>query len=361
VPLVSVIVPAFDAEGTVAEAVTSALGQSHGELEVLVVDDGSRDRTADVVSSIGDSRVRLLRCANSGQATARNRGVERARGDFLSFLDADDLWTPDKLEAQLARLDERPEAGAAYSWTDCIDERGGGVRPGSHLSLEGEVLAALLQVNFVESGSNLLVRRGVADRVGPFAPELVPCEDWDWSLRLAAVTGFAVVPRAQVLYRLSRASQSADVDRLERAAVLTLQRALESHPRLAAVHSQAFANLYRYLLFKLLEHPPRGGRSPGAPGRALELLRELARHDPRTWRRATTRRALLRACAFACLPPARLERLQAAPRGLSAWLGRRLSVEGLRGQIRIRRTDIDPAPPAAPVSSHRPGQAVPRQ
>lgn len=113
-PLVSCIVPVFNGERFLAEAIGSILGQTYRNLEVIVVDDGSTDDTASIVAGFGDS-VRYIRQANAGPATARNRGIRDAHGDFIAFLDADDLWHEDKLEQQLARFRVRPEL--AYSVT----------------------------------------------------------------------------------------------------------------------------------------------------------------------------------------------------------------------------------------------------
>jgi glycosyltransferase involved in cell wall biosynthesis len=106
--LVSCIVPVFNGERFLAEAIESILGQSYRTLEVIVVDDGSTDDTASIVAGFGDA-VTYVHQENAGPAAARNRGIREAHGEFVAFLDSDDLWHADKLERQLARFRERPE------------------------------------------------------------------------------------------------------------------------------------------------------------------------------------------------------------------------------------------------------------
>ncbi|MEO8577409.1 MAG: glycosyltransferase family A protein, partial [Gemmatimonadales bacterium] len=114
--LVSIIVPAFNASAHIAASVASALAQSHDNLEVIVVDDGSTDRTAEVVNGIGDRRVRLLRQENKGQSAALNRGAADATGSYIKFLDADDLLNPSHIESQIAALGGSADKLASCRW-----------------------------------------------------------------------------------------------------------------------------------------------------------------------------------------------------------------------------------------------------
>ena len=120
--LISVIIPAYNAELTIEETIAAVREQTVTNFELIIIDDGSTDRTVETVNKIEDSRIRLLSYQNEGLPTARNRGIENASGEYIAFLDADDLWTKDKLEKQLAMLETNPEAGVAYSQTCYIDE-----------------------------------------------------------------------------------------------------------------------------------------------------------------------------------------------------------------------------------------------
>src|SRR5919199_5480676 len=108
-PLISVVIPAYNSEKTIQETIKSVLKQSFKNLELIVIDDGSKDSTFDIVSSFSDSRLRVFSYLNAGVSASRNRGLAKAAGEFISFLDADDLWTPDKLEAQLKALEANPQ------------------------------------------------------------------------------------------------------------------------------------------------------------------------------------------------------------------------------------------------------------
>ena len=113
-PTVSAIIPVHNGELYVADSVRSVLGQSHAVAECIVVDDGSTDNTRDVLASFGSSIV-VVHQEHRGVSAARNAGIREARGDYLAFLDADDVWFPDKIAVQLGALQSAPHAGAAYS------------------------------------------------------------------------------------------------------------------------------------------------------------------------------------------------------------------------------------------------------
>ena len=113
--LVSVVVPTYNRESTIVRSINSILEQTYQNLECIIVDDGSSDHTKDVVSQIEDSRVRYIKLnQNRGPSVARNVGIRESRGDYIAFNDSDDLWLPDKLEIQMAKLEAEAEAGMIY-------------------------------------------------------------------------------------------------------------------------------------------------------------------------------------------------------------------------------------------------------
>ena len=116
---ISVVIPAYNAAKTISETIDSVRRQTFTDFELIVINDGSSDHTAELVNAVADDRLQLFSYENGGLPVARNRGIDRASGEFIAFLDADDLWTPDKLELQLEALQKHPEAGVAYSWTRC--------------------------------------------------------------------------------------------------------------------------------------------------------------------------------------------------------------------------------------------------
>lgn len=184
-PTISVVIPAYNAEKTILDTIKSVQQQSFSDFEIIVINDGSSDRTLDLINAVDDSRIKVFSYENGGLSVARNRGITHAQGEFIAFLDADDLWTIDKLELQLKALQESPEAGVVYSWTLVIDESGQRLHPGVSVSFAGNVLRHLLIGNFIASGSNVMLCRKVVEQIGEFNPELRSCEDWDYWLRIA--------------------------------------------------------------------------------------------------------------------------------------------------------------------------------
>lgn len=256
-PLISVVVPVFNGAKTIQETIESVQKQTLSDLEIIVVDDGSQDETLAILGAIADPRLKVIPGVHAGANAARNRGLYASCGEYVSFLDADDLWTPNKLEAQLQALRSHPEASLAYSWTDRIDEQGNYLRRGGHLSVNGNALAELLITNFVENGSNPLILRQAAIEVGGFDENLTACQDWDMWLRLAARYEFAAVSEVQIFYRLSTNSISANVFALEACCRQVIDRAFAQAPRsLQYLKKYSLGNVYKYLTFKAFECQP---------------------------------------------------------------------------------------------------------
>lgn len=245
---ISIIVPAYNAERTILETIKSVQQQTFSDFELIVINDGSTDRTLELVNAITDSRLKVFSYSNGGLPTARNRGITHATGEFIAFLDADDLWTPDKLELQLTTLKQHPEAGVAYSWNYFMDEQGKSFHASEPIFFEGNIYAPLLLNNFLANGSNPLIRRRAIDSVGEFDATLASCEDWDFYLRLAARWSFVVVPKPQILYRLSSSSMSSKIEIMEKSKLTVLERAFQSAPmEFQALKNQSIANTYQFL------------------------------------------------------------------------------------------------------------------
>lgn len=256
-PRVSVVIPAYNSENTIQATIKSVLKQTLSDFEIIVIDDGSQDLTVEVASQISDSRIKLFSYDNAGVATARNRGIEKAAGEYIAFLDADDLWTANKLESQLQALQNNPDASVAYSWTDYIDESNNFLHSGSHITESGDVYARLLVSNFLENGSNPLIRQEAIATVGNFDPSLPPAEDWDFYLRLATRYHFVAVPSPQVLYRVRTSSASGNVLKQEQQCLKAIEKAFNQAPEnLQYLKVKSIAHLYEYLLFRILEGSP---------------------------------------------------------------------------------------------------------
>ena len=268
-PRVSVIIPACDAAGTIARTIESVRRQTFDDFEILVVDDGSTDDTVARVRAIGDPRIKLCSYANGGLATARNRGIAEARGEFLAFLDADDLWGRGKLASHVAALTRRTEAGAAYSWSCTIDEEDRVLGRHQTALFEGDVHAELLRVFFIGNASNAILRREVVDSVGPYDAGLDRGEDWEFLVRVASRWPFVVVPEYQVFYRQRAGSISSNVDRMRDGLLIACEKMFGDVPaRLQSLKPDSLAHINLYIARCYLTRTA----DPGAVDRAASSL-----------------------------------------------------------------------------------------
>lgn len=301
-PLISVVIPVYNGEKTIRQTIESVINQTFSNFELIVIDDGSQDSTLDIVRSISDSRLKVFSFPNAGLAASRNRGIQLASGDYISFIDADDLWTGDKLEAQLKALLDNPQAAVAFSWTDCIDESGQFSRRGNYSTVSGNVYAQLLLTDFIENGSNLLIRSEAFKKVSYFNESLPAAEDWEMWLRLAANYEFVVVPSPQVLYRLSTTSMSANVVRQEAACLQVIDQAFAQAPdSVQHLKKPSLANLYKYLTYKVLAGVP----DPQAGKIAVRFWWQVLHHQPELWQKRVTWKIFLKS-GLVTLLPARL-------------------------------------------------------
>jgi glycosyltransferase involved in cell wall biosynthesis len=222
-PRISVITPAYNAAGTLAEAVDSVVAQTLVDWEMIVVDDGSTDATAEVAARFSDGRIRVMRQERKGVSAARNTGVAQSRGGVLAFLDADDRFAPTKLAVQASLLERRPEVGAVYCAHRRVDARG---LPWTMQAPPSEVGFAELYASFPFNPSAQMVRREWHERIGGFQTGLELHEDRDYWLRqCAAGCRFVRAPGVLLDYRLGPPQPTADpagkvtqaLDALERA------------------------------------------------------------------------------------------------------------------------------------------------
>jgi len=276
-PSISVIIPAYNAEKTIKETIQSVLNQTWQDFELLIINDGSQDATLEVIKSIQDPRIKIFSYPNAGSSASRNRGIAIAKGEYISFIDADDLWTADKLEAQYKALQENSQAAVAYSWTDHIDESGQFLRSGPQQSFTGDVYARLLLEDFIGNGSNPLIRAQAFAEVGDFDESLAHSEDWDLWLRLAARYHFVAVPSPQILYRMRVSSKSFNIKEMEESSLQVIERAVTATPETIGHLKQAsLGNRYKFLTWKALDGTPEQRRALTA----LRLLWHTIRNDP---------------------------------------------------------------------------------
>ncbi|MBD1918188.1 MULTISPECIES: glycosyltransferase family A protein [Cyanophyceae] len=239
-PLVSVIIPAYNAEKFIAKTLESVLAQTYHNIEVIVVDDGSEDRTAQIVQSYMErtSQLKLLSQKNLGVAAARNLGIHQAKGKFIAPLDADDIWYEQNIERQVhAILSAEKNVGLVYSWSIDIDEFGQQLGCVRASRIAGRVYTTLLLHDFIANASSVLIRKDCLDQVGGYDPTLKQQngqggEDWDIYLRIAEHYEFRVIPEVLVGYRQLANSMSADSYQMARSRFLIWQKIRQQYPRI---------------------------------------------------------------------------------------------------------------------------------
>lgn len=301
-PTISVIIPVYNGEKTIKETIESVLNQNFNDFELIIINDGSNDATLEIVQTIKDHRIKVFSYQNSGLSASRNRGLTKAEGDFVSFIDADDLWTPNKLELQLKALQDNPQAAVAYSWSDWIDQSGQFLRAGGHITVNGNAYEKLLIRDFIESGSNPLIRKQALDEVGYFDQSVTPPEDWDMWLRLAAKYEFITVEESQILYRISPNSASFNIEKMEEGSLKVIQRVFAQSPELAHLKRATLASRYNYLTFKAL-----GGHLNRKNGlTAARLLLQAVKYDLSLLGRTKIMMIVLAKIAAAILLPPQL-------------------------------------------------------
>lgn len=230
-PKVSIIIPAYNAMAYLPETLQSALDQTFTDFEVLIINDGSSDQILEWADQIQDPRVRLITQENQGLSGARNTGIWRSQGEYLAFLDADDIWEATKLEKQVACLDRNPSVGLVSSWVKCVDEKGKWIEsPQTPKSQGDELKRDLFISNIVLCGSTPLVRCCCFEKVGFFDRTLRSIEDWDMWLRLAPHYQFYVIQEPLVQYRKHPGSMSKNIRVMVESANQVMVRAFQSAP-----------------------------------------------------------------------------------------------------------------------------------
>ncbi|MBH8563842.1 glycosyltransferase [Nostoc sp. CENA67] len=299
-PIISVIIPVFNGEKTIKLAISSVLQQTLADFELIIINANSTDSTLDMIEQIQDERIRVFSYPKANVAVNRNRGVQHSSCEFITFLDADDIWTPNKLEAQYTALVKHPEAAVAYSWTNCIDENGKFLRPCSYVQWVGDVYHKLLLDDFIGSGSNVMIRKSAFTAVGGFNESLTNAQDTDLWLRLAANYHFIVIPEPQILYRISANSMSSDILGLEKSNLQVIKQAFahQKAESLQYLKKYSIANLYKYLSYKVLDVTPGKQKTL----QAVRILATAIKSDPSLVLKPVIFKAFLKLTVMTVLP-----------------------------------------------------------
>jgi glycosyltransferase involved in cell wall biosynthesis len=225
-PRVSVVMPVYNVETYVAEAVQSVLNQTFEDFELLIVDDGGSDRSFAICEAFADPRISIIQQRNRGLAGARNTGIAQARGDYVALLDSDDRWDPNKLALHLIHLDANPNVGVSYCSSRFIDQRGNPLRQMQSPKLSGVTVEDILCRNPVGNGSAAVIRKSVLDaaafthpsdclRLCYFDEAFRQSEDIELWIRLALTLDckFEGIAPALTEYRIVAAGLSANIIR----------------------------------------------------------------------------------------------------------------------------------------------------
>ena len=291
-PAVTAVIPAYNMEAFLARALESAVDQTYPDLEVIVVDDGSTDRTRAIAERFADrdSRVRVVSVANGGVAAARNLGTRMASTPYVAYLDADDLWHCEKIARQVAAMAVHGHEGewvGCYTLSRYIDAADRVLANGASADARGDFFDRHLYRNHLGNGSCLLVRRDAALAVGGFDPDharrgLGGLEDYELQLKLLRRHKLEVVREFLVGYRVYHGQMSDDPVRMARARVMTIESVLRdhdlephkrvrvlSHGRIMAAYREMRAGAWGAAAAEL------AGSFMRAPGTTMGLIAEL--------------------------------------------------------------------------------------
>ena len=276
-PLVSVVIPAFNAERFLAATLSSVQKQTYDNLEILVVDDGSIDATARIAEQYAraDPRIRIMAQSNGGVASARNLGLRGARGEYVAFLDADDIWHPTKIERQLeVLLGGQTTVYALHRGIDAQDR----VLVSGIFTETGGALPTHFATWPVGNGSSVMTRRDIALAVGGYDTtyrdlDAGGAEDLDFELKLAAHFPISVVPEYLVGYRQYEGNMSSDPDRMMRAATAVVEKHIRLNPDLSKKCANWARGVCDHYCFAIRLHQRRFTD-------ALQIMGRMTLNDP---------------------------------------------------------------------------------
>jgi len=301
-PEVSIVLPTFNRLQFLRTAVDSVFAQTFPDWELIVADDGSQGETAAYLAELADlPRIKVLRLTHTGNVPAvRNAACREARGEYIAFLDSDDVWLPEKLALQLASLRARPERGWSHTGFAAIEETGerlAGAHVRSWPATQGRALERVICMDIVIAISSVIVTRRLLEQLGGFDDALLVCEDYDLWLRLAASSELDGVDQTLLYKRARRAPEYYD-------SCMVLEHLGRSLEKLLAANSdrgvRSLARRERSRLAAAL------ALSQAAGGRRRAAVRTLMRSPPYSLRYRVWWRAVIGAGVHAVAPPSTL-------------------------------------------------------
>jgi len=251
---VSVVIPVYGVQQYIAATVQSVLDQTYQNLEVILVDDGSPDRSVEICKTFTDPRIRIIRQKNQGVSAARNTGIHNATGDYIAFLDGDDLWVPEKIAKHVEHLERSPEVGISFSYSAFINGEGEPLGIYQTAKTQDITPGYVLCRNPIGNGSTPVIRRevlaairheevGADGQVHPvyFDRTIHNMEDVECWLRMAALTHWKLegIPEALTLYRIHANGHSAKIDKQVAALERVIEKVRGYAPEVIATHGNA--------------------------------------------------------------------------------------------------------------------------
>ncbi|PZO21745.1 MAG: glucosyl transferase [Leptolyngbya foveolarum] len=224
---VSIIIPLYNVEKFVRFALESAIAQTYSNIEILIVDDGSSDRSVDICQQFDDSRIRIIQQQNRGLSGARNTGIRHAKGDYVAFLDADDLWVPEKVEKHVRHLEAATDVGASFSYSKFIDERGNPLGLLQFAKTTDITPLDILCRSPIGNGSAAIFRKQMFDDIAfevkregaiaydYFDEQFRESQDVECWMRVAIQTDWKIegIPELLTLYRINSQGISANIEK----------------------------------------------------------------------------------------------------------------------------------------------------
>ncbi|CAN1211618.1 Glycosyl transferase family 2 [Tumidithrix helvetica PCC 7403] len=289
-PKISIIIPAYNAASTIAVSIQSVENQTFHDWELFLINDGSTDNTLECLQPFAekDSRIQIISRKNQGVSATRNLGIHQAKGEFIAFLDADDVWLPDKLAAHLQHMQANLDLAVSFSRVAFMNQDGKLTGQISTSQLFDLKLANLLYENPTTTTSNLFVRRKVFEQAGLFATDMSFAEDLEWLCRAIWLTKGKIegIDRVLMHYRTSQAGLSSDLDRMEAGwEVLMGKVKVYAHHEVQKHYAIAKAIHLRYLARRAcrLGLPPKVG---------VDFMNRAFQSDLRIWFRQPHRTLL---------------------------------------------------------------------
>ncbi len=250
-PLVSVVIPTYNRASILKKTIHSVLQQTYKKLEIIIVDDGSTDNTSQIVKDFNFKQIVYMRKEHAGASSARNEGIRNSKGKYISFLDSDDIWMPEKIEAQLNVFkNSRFNPGVIYCGIGYIDDDGKKIREEKLPAYKGDIFLYLLGARrnvVLGAGSTVLIKRECFEECGLFDEILPSRQDLDLLIRIAKKFTFDYVPKSLVKIRIHNERISSNMENIIKGRKLLFRKTyndLKKHKRILAKYYYQMGVLY---------------------------------------------------------------------------------------------------------------------